>query len=173
MSYNSYTTFGSRMRGGGTQPTRPRRSSRRFTKGVVEPADLKVVFQHFERLDDGLMGLEAFQALVQDLKLNLRDHEVKRLFRHLCSDVALAASNNTFFQSQSTDRTTSYDDGASDSTNDDDHVRGMFSVQRGSPPRNSFMSMGRTGAEERINAEQFLAGIRRHRFLRRIVSVYF
>eukprot|EP00635_Sarcinochrysidales_sp_CCMP3193_P006938 CAMPEP_0118898530 /NCGR_PEP_ID=MMETSP1166-20130328/5479_1 /TAXON_ID=1104430 /ORGANISM="Chrysoreinhardia sp, Strain CCMP3193" /LENGTH=757 /DNA_ID=CAMNT_0006837639 /DNA_START=252 /DNA_END=2525 /DNA_ORIENTATION=+ len=127
-------------------PTRPRRSSRRFTKGVVDAADLKVVFQHFEATEDGLMGYEPFKVLVGDLRLNLREHEVKRLFRHLCAEKTLA-------QTAAED-----DDCASVSTLEDEpHV------------------LGGTAAGDltcRINAEQFLAGIRRHRFLRRIVSLY-
>ena len=136
-------------------PTRPRRSSRRFTKGIVEPADLKVVFQHFERQEDGLMGYDQFKALVDDLKLHLRDHEVKRLFRHLCTDKALAATNSTWALYDE-------DDGASVSTADDE----AMSVIPTSP------RAAAAGIECRINAEQFLAGIRRHRFLRRIVSLY-
>ena len=125
-------------------PPTPRRRMRR---GVVEKDDLDLVFGRFERLEGGLMGFNDFGRLVADLKLGLREGEVKHLFLHLAEDASI---NSTALQ-----------------ICEDDACRRLTKAKTWAP------GLQRQKTEDaRINVEQFLAGIRRHRFLRRIVSHY-
>ena len=125
-------------------PPTPRRRMRR---GVVEKDDLDLVFGRFERLEGGLMGFSDFGRLVADLKLGLREGEVKHLFLHLAEDASI---NSTALQ-----------------ICEDDACRRLTKAKTWAP------GLQRQKTEDaRINVEQFLAGIRRHRFLRRIVSHY-
>ena len=64
-------------------------------RGVVEKDDLDLVFGRFERLEGGLMGFSDFGRLVADLKLGLREGEVKHLFLHLAEDASI---NSTALQ---------------------------------------------------------------------------
>ena len=116
-------------------------------RGVVEKDDLDLVFGRFERLEGGLMGFNDFGRLVADLKLGLREGEVKHLFLHLAEDASI---NSTALQ-----------------ICEDDACRRLTKAKTWAP------GLQRQKTEDaRINVEQFLAGIRRHRFLRRIVSHY-
>jgi len=127
-------------------PPTPRRRMRR---GVVEKDDLDLVFGRFERIEGGHMGFADFGQLVADLRLGLREAEVKHLFLHLAEDATI---NKTALQ-----------------TCDDETQHRRLSRARTWAPGN----LQRTPTEDaRINVDQFLAGIRRHRFLRRIVSHY-
>mmetsp|Transcript_8217 Transcript_8217/g.24620 ORF Transcript_8217/g.24620 Transcript_8217/m.24620 type:complete len:232 (+) Transcript_8217:436-1131(+) len=138
---------------------------RRLTRGIVDPADLALVFGRFESLADGLMGIEAFAELVRDLRLGLRDAEVRGLFSHLAEDVAVQCS-----------LLSSVDEGSE--TDEDRPSAKRRPSARGAEllARASNASRGEATFEPYesplINVEQFLAGIRRHRFLRRIVSHY-
>ena len=114
---------------------------------MVEKDDLDLVFGRFERLEGGLMGFNDFGRLVADLKLGLREGEVKHLFLHLAEDASI---NSTALQ-----------------ICEDDACRRLTKAKTWAP------GLQRQKTEDaRINVEQFLAGIRRHRFLRRIVSHY-
>ena len=62
---------------------------------MVEKDDLDLVFGRFERLEGGLMGFSDFGRLVADLKLGLREGEVKHLFLHLAEDASI---NSTALQ---------------------------------------------------------------------------
>ncbi len=93
------------------------------------------------------MGFTDFGRLVADLKLGLREGEVKHLFLHLAEDASI---NSTALQ-----------------ICEDDACRRLTKAKTWAP------GLQRQKTEDaRINVEQFLAGIRRHRFLRRIVSHY-
>uniref|UniRef100_A0A6S8CUX6 Zeta toxin domain-containing protein n=3 Tax=Aureoumbra lagunensis TaxID=44058 RepID=A0A6S8CUX6_9STRA len=129
---------------------RQKRSSRRFTKGIVDPADLKIVFEHFEVLDDGLMDLQGFKHLLSALKLHLKDDEVTYLFQHLAFDVALAHGPSEINLVQM------------------DQEKNVCDIEQEKNQKQHY----NTQKLPRINLEQFLAGIRRHRFLRRIISLY-
>ena len=59
------------------------RSVGRFTKGVVEPSDLKMVFDAFAAAPGGQMDLATFRGLLGDLGLGMTDHEVNNLFTQL------------------------------------------------------------------------------------------
>mmetsp|Transcript_19485 Transcript_19485/g.67574 ORF Transcript_19485/g.67574 Transcript_19485/m.67574 type:complete len:584 (+) Transcript_19485:122-1873(+) len=127
------------------------RRSRRCARGIVDKRDLELVFERFGALEDGQMGLEAFAELVSELKLGLVDWEVRHLFGHLAEDVAVHAHHLTI-------------DEASDEDEEDASPRAEAPARANSGDRDD--------AAPAVNVEQFLAGIRRHRFLKRIVSHY-
>ncbi|KAH8072119.1 zeta toxin [Aureococcus anophagefferens] len=104
-----------------------------------------MVFDAFAAAPGGQMDLATFRGLLGDLGLGMTDHEVNNLFTQLGEDLALATGARSLV---------SVDDSAA--------ARGV--VVRG-------LRRGADG-DARVNVDMFMAGIRRHHFLRRIVSHY-
>ncbi|KAH8097655.1 zeta toxin [Aureococcus anophagefferens] len=140
-----------------------------------------MVFDAFAAAPGGQMDLATFRGLLGDLGLGMTDHEVNNLFTQLGEDLALATGARSLV---------SVDDSALPRAASSSSL-GMLSPPTSpkTPPsggsagpdsprrRRSFADAQkglRRGADgdARVNVDMFMAGIRRHHFLRRIVSHY-
>ena len=140
-----------------------------------------MVFDAFAAAPGGQMDLATFRGLLGDLGLGMTDHEVNNLFTQLGEDLALATGARSLV---------SVDDSALPRAASSSSL-GTLSPPRSpkTPPsggsagpdsprrRRSFADAQRglrrgANGDARVNVDMFMAGIRRHHFLRRIVSHY-
>ena len=142
---------------------------RRFPRGVVDPEDLKTVFERFGGLADGHMDIEAFGDLVRDLRLGLSDGDVRHLFGHLAEDVTVRWSNLFGVEESHLEEGDGHTSSDESDAEEEEAARALRarrpSLEESRPAFTPYVP-------PTINVDQFLAGLRRHRFLRRVVSRY-
>ncbi|KAJ1458777.1 zeta toxin-domain-containing protein [Pelagophyceae sp. CCMP2097] len=145
----------------------PRKRPTKITKGIVEPEQLRLIFERFEGLDgDGQMGYDDFAKLLLDLGITLSDNEADHLFTHLLEASTMAGHHVV------------RDDGAASQSKPRLGWRRWSVPAAGAKPlrespedREHPLAPFHSGPRT-INVQEFLAGLRRHCFLRRIVSHY-
>jgi len=118
------------------------------------------------------MDLQGFKHLLSALKLHLKDDEVTYLFQHLAFDVALAHGYAIFLLRVLRRYLFSYKMKKIRPSEINlvqmDQEKNVCDIEQEKNQKQHY----NTQKLPRINLEQFLAGIRRHRFLRRIISLY-